>query len=158
MTKSLKLVITLLILISFLEVKAQISLGAGAWYGTDIENVGFSVNGKYEINEKWAIAPAYSYFIKKTNTQWSVLDIDTNYQFTGVGEKGSFYGIGGLNLTFWEYDGPIVSDLKSEAYCFNLGLGLSFDISEKFAIAPEMRYTFGDLDYFRMGVKFMFGL
>lgn len=158
MKNLLKVIICTIVLCSFSESKAQISLGAGTWYGTDIDNVGFSINGKYDFNDKWAIAPTYSYFIKKTNTQWSTLDIDANYQFTGVGEKGSLYGIGGLNLTFWEYNGPIVTDLKSEAYCFNLGLGLNFDISEKLSIAPEMKYTFGDLDYFRMGVNFMFGL
>lgn len=158
MKNLLKAIICTIILCSFSESKAQISLGVGSWYGTDIDNVGFSINGKYDFNEKWAIAPSYSYFIKMSNTQWSTLDIDANYQFTKVGENGSFYGLGGLNLTFWEYDGPIVSDLKSTAYCMNLGLGLNFDISDHFAIAPELKYTFGDLNYLRIGVNFMFGL
>lgn len=161
MNKLFKAVICLIVLFLFTEAKAQFSLGGGVWYGTDIDNVGFSVNGKYEFNDKWAVAPTYSYFLKKEIMNWSTLDIDANYQFTGVGDKGSLYGIGGLNLTFWklEYSGNIITDLeiKSTAYCFNLGLGLHFDISDKFSIAPELKSTFGDINYFRMGIIIMYG-
>jgi len=48
-----KEVIFTIILCSFSELKAQINLSVGSWYSTDIDNVGFSINGKYDFNEKW---------------------------------------------------------------------------------------------------------
>ncbi len=49
------------------QANAQISAGAGVVFGSDINNIGFSINGKYVINETWAAAPSFTFFfLKKT--------------------------------------------------------------------------------------------
>jgi len=169
MKKFLTVIIVLVVVFSFSEVKAQISVGGGLWYGTDINNVGFSINGKYEFNEDWSAAPSFTYFLKKDNVNWSALDLDANYQITDIGNIGGLYGIGGLSMTFWgfkfddsglgDYAG-IYSDFDTNftEVGLNLGLGLNVVTSEKLAIAPEIRYTLGGVNYLRIGVKVMFGL
>lgn len=147
------------------EASAQISVGGGIVYGTDINNIGISANGKYEFNEKWAAAPAFTYFLKKNYVNWSALDLDANYQITELENIGGLYAIGGLNMTFYkikinglsEFMGGSDSVTGSNTG-LNLGVGLNFAASEKFIIAPELKYTISSGSYLRAGVKIMFGI
>jgi hypothetical protein len=171
MKNLLKVVICVAVVVfSFSTTKAQISVGPGLVYGTDINNIGFSINGKYEFNEKWAAAPSFTYFLKKDDLTWSALDFNANYQFTEIENIGGLYGIGGLGLTFWGFDSKETGldefaefyggslDTNTTELGVNLGLGLNIATTEKLAIAPEIMYTFGGTNYLRIGVKVMFGL
>lgn len=163
-------IILLVVVFSFSEAKAQISVGGGIVYGTDINNIGFSINGKYEINEDWSAAPSFTYFLKKNYVKWSALDFDANYQIIDIEKVGGLYALGGLNLTFWgidtkrsgldkfaDYYGGSI-DTNTTDIGLNLGVGLNYTLTEKLAIAPEMKYTLGGVNYFRIGVKVLFGL
>ncbi len=165
-----KVLVVLTLIFSVSGVKAQMSAGPGLVFGTDINNIGFSANGKYEFNEKWSAAPSFTYFLKKDYVNWSALDLDANYQITEIENVGGLYAIGGLNLTFWkvkydyDYDLGEYGDFSgsingngSDAGV-NLGLGLNVPAGEKMAIAPEIRYTLGGANYLRIGVKVMFSL
>ncbi|WP_346854456.1 outer membrane beta-barrel protein [uncultured Draconibacterium sp.] len=147
--------------------QAQISVGGGLWYGSDISSIGISVNGKYAFNEKWSAAPAFTYFLEKDYVKWSALDFDANYAITDIENVGSLYGIGGLSVTFWKVDfgdtfgmGDYGIDLDASGsdVGVNLGLGLNVMASEKLAIAPEIKYTISDGGYLRIGAKILFGL
>jgi hypothetical protein len=161
------------------ESQAQISVGGGLWYGTDINNLGISVNGKYDINEQWAAAPSFTYFLEKDYLKWSVLDLDVNYAITELENVGSLYGIGGLAITFWKVDfgndyhidtdmeeygdydfgyDDFASDASSSDIGINLGVGLKIAASENLAIAPEIKYTISNGGYLRVGAKIFFGL
>lgn len=148
------------------EASAQISVGGGIVYGTDINNIGISVNGKYEFNEKWSAAPAFTYFLKKDYVNWSALDLDANYQITELENIGGLYAIGGLNMTFYKikYDfgfggyGSSSGSVTGSNTGLNLGLGLNVPVSEKFMIAPEIKYSISSGSYLRAGVKIMFGI
>ena len=159
----------MVVLFSFPEVKSQISVGGGLWYGSDINNIGISINGKYEINDEWTAAPAFTYFLKKDYITWSTLDLNVNYNIIEVENVGSLYGIGGFGLTFWGWDYETgddewaayygeAFDTKWTDFGVNLGAGLDISINEKMSIAPEIMYTFGGVNFLRIGAKFMFGL
>ena len=157
------------------QANAQISIGPGIAYGTDINNIGFNLNGKYEINEKLAIAPSFTYFLKKDYVNWSSLDLNANYRLTNIENVGSLYAIGGIGATFWSFDGDEIIDLDFGDYEIpdelvgdydtdtteigvNLGIGLNISTKKKTHIYPEIMYTFGDLNYLRFGAKIMFNL
>lgn len=161
-----KTLIAIVLFFTVAETSAQMSAGAGIVYGTDINNVGFSVNGKYEINEDWSAAPSFTYFLKKDYVNWSALDLDANYQLTELENIGGLYAIGGLNLTFYKikYDfdfgefGSSNGSATGSDAGINLGLGLNVPAGDNMAIAPEIRYTLGGANYLRIGVKVLFGL
>ena len=161
-----KTIVAAIFLLTAAEASAQMSAGAGIVYGTNINTIGFNVNGKYEFNEKWSAAPAFTYFLKKDLVNWSALDLDANYQLTELENIGGLYAIGGLNMTFYkikydfdfgEYGSDSGSITGSDAGV-NLGLGLNVPAGEKLVIAPEIKYTLGGANYLRIGVKVMFGL
>ncbi len=171
MKNLLKVAICLVVLFSFSEARAQISVGGGLWYGSDINSIGISANGKYVFDEQWSAAPAFTYFLEKDYVNWSALDLDVNYNFTEIENVGSLYGIAGLAVTFWkvDYDGDTYDMGEYGAYDFsfeasgsdigfNLGIGLNVAASDKFAIAPEVKYTISDGGYFRIGAKILFGI
>ncbi len=124
---------------SFTEAKAQISAGGGLHYGTNINNIGISINGKYAFTEEWSAAPAFTYFIPKDGFTWMVLDLDANYKFMEFDGVGGLYGIGGLGMTFAHYkidaDLGIYGDYSasgtSTAVGLNLGAGLEIPLNEK---------------------------
>lgn len=165
---------TLLIVSLFLVVtksQAQISVGGGLWYGSDINTIGISANGHYSFTEKWSAAPSFTYFFEKDYVKWSALDLDANYNITKLENIGSLYGIGGLSITFWsfDYDGGTFDmgefgsydldlDASGSDVGLNLGLGLNIAASENLAIAPEIKYTVSDGGYLRIGAKILFGL
>lgn len=166
MKNLLKVFLVLTVLFTFSEAKAQMSAGAGIVYGTNINNVGFSVNGEYEFNEKWSAAPAFTYFLKKDYVNWSTLDLDANYQLSEIENIGGLYAIGGLNMTFYKikYEadygdyGNFSESLTGSELGVNLGFGLTVPAGDNLAIAPEIKYTLGGANYLRIGVKVMFGL
>lgn len=159
-----KAVVILIVLFAFSEANAQISAGLGVHYGTDINNVGFSMNGEYQINEQWSAAPSFTLFLKKDYVTWSALDLDANYQITKIEKVGGLYGLAGLNMTFYkiklEYDLGVYGDYSDSAsgteIGLSLGLGLDIPIGDKLALAPEIRYTVGGANYLRMGAKVMY--
>uniref|UniRef100_UPI0032164896 outer membrane beta-barrel protein n=1 Tax=uncultured Draconibacterium sp. TaxID=1573823 RepID=UPI0032164896 len=166
----LKSLLALILFFVVAQSQAQISVGGGLWYGSDISSIGISVNGKYAFNEKWSAAPAFTYFLEKDYVKWSALDFDANYAITEIENVGSLYGIGGLSITFWKVDfdtsydmGDLgVYDIDLDAngsdVGLNLGVGLNVVTSDKFAIAPEIKYTVSDGGYLRIGAKILFGI
>ncbi len=159
------IVLAVVLAFSTTESKAQMSAGGGLVYGTGINNIGISINGKYEFNEKWAAAPAFTYFFKKDGVSWMPLDLDVNYMITDIDGVGGLYGIGGLGLTFAHYnysaDFGVLGDYSASGTTttvgLNLGAGLNIPLSDNMAIAPELKFTIANGSYFRIGAKFMFG-
>ncbi|MCF6357442.1 MAG: outer membrane beta-barrel protein [Draconibacterium sp.] len=141
------------------------SVGGGLVYGTSINTIGISINGKYEFTEDWSADPAFTYFIPKDGLTWMVLDLDGNYQITEFDGVGGLYGIGGLGMTFarFDWDDELGSIMGSSSYTsttvgLNLGVGLEIPLSESMAVSPEMKLTIGNGTYFRIGAKIMFGI
>ncbi|NOR75634.1 MAG: outer membrane beta-barrel protein [Draconibacterium sp.] len=160
------IVIAIVSTFSFTEAKAQISVGGGLVFGTRINTIGITANGKYEFTEDWSAAPAFTYFIPKDGFTWMALDLDANYKITQFEGIGGLYGIGGLGMTFAHYKveadlgefGSYSASGTSTSAGLNLGAGLEIPLSEKMAVSPEMKITIGNGSYFRIGAKIMFGL
>lgn len=149
------------------NLKAQIKVGGGAAYGTNISSIGISVNGEYALNETWDAAAGFTYFFEKNYLSWSALDLDAHYTFTEIEGFGKLYGIAGLNMLFFNYKIPTV-DLggfgsygggsgTSSSAGLNLGIGTKIPMSEKITLAPELKYALGN-NFFQVGVKIFFGL
>ncbi len=158
------IVLTVVFAFSTTESKAQMSAGGGLWYGTNINSIGISINGKYQFNEEWSADPAFTYFIPKNGLTWMALDLDANYKFMEFDGVGALYGIGGLGITFAHFDwGEYASILGTGSTTstyggLNLGAGLEIPLGESMAVSPEMKITIGNATFFRIGARFMFGL
>lgn len=162
-TKQLFLLIALFTLTTVVS-KAQLKVGAGLHYATDIDNLGISLNGQYLINDDWTAAAGFTYFLETEYIKWSALDFNAHYSIKTIENVGALYGIGGLNITMIKIDIPGFSDWIGESSTsdsnvgLNIGAGLSIDISEKLVLAPEAVYTISSGGYLRIGAKLLFAL
>jgi hypothetical protein len=159
------IVLAVVLAFSTTESKAQMSAGGGLVFGTGINNIGISVNGKYDFTEQWSAAPAFTYFFKKDGLTWMILDLDANYMIAEFDGVGGLYGIGGLGMTFAHYKidadlgawGDYSTSGTTTTVGLNLGAGLNIPLGDNMAIAPELKFTIANGSFFRIGAKFMFG-
>lgn len=157
-----KLILTLAIVITMIgSLSAQMKLGGGLWYATDIDNLGISANFNYDFNEKWSAAPSFTYILPKNEITWMVLDLDANYIITEVENLGKIYALAGLKVMFWswDYDSNYIDlDTSGSDAGVNVGAGLILPINENLFLAPEIKYSIGDGDFLRLGAKILFSL
>lgn len=145
------------------SLQAQFKAGLGVHYATDINSIGISVNGQYDIDDVWAATGAFTFFLENDYVRWSALDFNANYRITDFAETGYLYGIGGLSFTMVTIDygdvyggwGGIESSTASYVG-LNLGVGANFAITDEISIAPEMVYSIGSIGYLRLGAKVMY--
>lgn len=155
--KSFVMTIIAVVLLSLTSM-AQFKVGGGLWYGSDINTVGISIDGKYEFTEEWSGSGRYTYFFD-SDINWSSLDFDANYFFYTIEDVGSFYGIAGIDFLFFSYDFEafgISGDVSDTFVGFNLGAGFEYELTDQLDLYPEMRYTFGDGNYFRIGASLLY--
>ena len=129
------LVVAILALVSSASF-AQVKYGGGLSLGTEANDgdMGIGINARvdYSFNEKWSIAPNFTYWFSGDLIKLWQLNADVHYTFSGD-EALSFYGIGGLNYTHAKLDfdfGVISGDVTENEIGLNLGVGAF--LNEKF--------------------------
>jgi hypothetical protein len=153
-------------MISVSSLKAQISVGPGIVYGTNIESMGASANASCDITPRISVLGAYSYFFNKvpyvdgSNSNWWTLDLDGAYKCYKLSDKSDLNVLAGVNLIYFKSASSLgsITGIYNRLLGANIGVGWKLKMGNKNNLIPEVRYTFGDLDYFRFGVKFMFGI
>lgn len=146
----------------------KLRAGAGLVYATEIGNVGINLNGVYTLTDEWEASLGFSHIFEKDYLRYNVLDLDAHYIFFNQNEKMNVYGLAGLGLTFWKANIPAMdfgygistpemSDNGTEVG-LNLGVGMNYKLSDRFNLAPEIRYTIMDGSYLRIGasVQYLF--
>lgn len=141
--------VCLFLLFGATETFAQLKVGGGVFYASKIENAGLNVSANYSFSDEFSAVPSFTYFFEKDNLNWSMLDLDVNYSFAEL-DFAYVYGLGGLNITFWELFG-----LNGSKAGLNLGLGLAMPISDNLTFSPELKYTIREAGFFRFGIKLM---
>lgn len=137
MKRKLMLLVAILALVSSASF-AQLKYGGGLSLGTEAKEggTGLGINARvdYSINEKFSIAPNFTFwFPGEDQTLWQ-LNADVHYTFAGD-EALSFYGIGGLNYTHYKFDGgsydtefgSLDFDYDDNSIGLNLGVGANMN-------------------------------
>nr|WP_321451248.1 outer membrane beta-barrel protein [uncultured Carboxylicivirga sp.] len=161
--------IFILILVITLSIKlfaqssndSKFRLGLGIIYASEVESTGLTINGIYNISERWETAIAYSHIFENLNLSWDVLDVDGHYIFYDNDKKLNVYALTGLAFTYWKREtiGTILfpGQTRTGTYIgLNIGVGTNIELSEKFNLVPEIRGTLFDLSYTRIGVTAQF--
>ncbi len=122
---------------------AQISVGGGLGYGTNIEALGLKVDGVYTINEDFRAGADIIYYFEDSDVTFWELNLNGNYIFT-QDESMIIYGLAGINYARQSVSTEWGSWSNSEVG-LNIGAGLEYDLG--FAtIAPEIKYALSSLD------------
>ena len=170
MKLSLRLLITLLICsFNFSTTHAQLSLGGGLAFGTDIESVGITVRGVYPFNDEWEGAGSFTYFIPKNESDvlkislWE-FNADAHYILNST-EKFTFYPLAGLSIAgvtfdFSDLNNPFFNDLDGTTteVGLNIGAGGTLLFSESLTGYGELKYVIGGFDQLVINIGVLFQL
>lgn len=135
--------------------KGQTAVGANMSYGTEISNIGFGVKGQYGITDAIRVEAGFDYFLKKDACTFWNINLNAHYLFP-LSDKLKVYPLVGLtyahtSVDFGSYDLPSWDEYSDEYGAdggsssdskigVNLGAGLQYDLSDKWAVNVEVKY------------------
>ena len=147
---------------------AQIQVGGGIGFATEIENLGFQAGGTYVINEDIRVAADIIYYLPGDQGQgvvdvnWFEFNANGHYLFQDEDDL-KFYGLGGINFTRVSIDFPenqffgggSVSDTEVG---LNVGAGLEYGLGFGNLYA-EAKYVLSSADHLTVtgGLRFPIG-
>lgn len=119
----------------------------------DVDEVAIGGLGEFKVANKFTLSPQLLLYFPDNDYNFFEVNFNGNYYFFSQ-EVVSFYGLGGLNLARFSYDGP-GGDYNDTELGLNLGAGINFEIG-KVVPFSELRFTIGDYDQLVLsgGLKF----
>jgi hypothetical protein len=78
--------------------QAQVFLGGGLTYGTEISKLGINLRGTYEIDDKIVAEPNVSFFFKENSTSFFAIDLNGRYKLFNIGETTEIYPVAGISI------------------------------------------------------------
>lgn len=111
---------------------AQISIGGGLTYGTDIEEIGIQVGGTYVLNENMRLGADIIYWLIGSESffgesiSYTFLEINANFNYIFYNENDLIlYGLGTLGIHYakvsFDFDDDFFAGSGSDT---ELGLGI----------------------------------
>lgn len=157
--------VVLLSLVGY-SANAQIKVGGSLAYATEINGPGITVNGLYQINDQWEVAPSFTYFFKKDYVSWWSIDANAHYVFKND-DKIALYGLAGLELLGVKVDVPSYSfggytvgggSASDSKFGLNIGAGGRLGFTDKICGFGEVKYSIVDNGYLCFNVGVLFSL
>jgi opacity protein-like surface antigen len=136
---------------------AQLKLGAGLGYGTDIEELGIQFRGVYTVSDPWrASADFVLYFDGVDDLSIWELNLNGHYVFIND-EKKTVYALAGLNIIKVNFDATSGLDDTSDTG-LNLGAGIEIPLGSV-ELFGEARFALGGAEqlFFSAGVQIPLG-
>lgn len=129
--------------------QAQLSVGAGVSYGSEVEAVGIQPRVVYAISGPWRAAADFNFYLdgKEKVTYWD-LNLNGQYAFH-ESDALTAYALAGLNFFHAEVDTgsslPGFEDVSETETGLNLGAGIQLPLGRLSGLL-EARYVLGDYD------------
>ncbi len=145
--------------------KGETAVGINLMYGTEISNLGIGAKAQYNFTDAIRGEASFNYFLEKDAMKMWDININAHYLFP-VANKLKLYPLVGVTYTNWNLGSSILSDIENELkdmyddwgipsddaedfdsgsnskgkFGANLGAGVQYDLSDKFAIGLEVKY------------------
>lgn len=125
---------------------SQTEIGGGLVFGSDIEELGITLDGNFYISDQFSISPNLTFFFAEDPVNFFTINADGRYNFE-VGSETIVYPLGGLNLAFTSIDtGGFGGDTSNTELGINLGGGINYFFSDNLGILGELKFVVGDAD------------
>jgi len=160
--------ILLVFLFSLTTSSAQIKLGAGLAFGTDIANIGITAKGHYDFTEEWDGAASFTFFLAGEDTPGVDLNVwefnaDAHY-IVSSNDKFTFYPLAGLSIAGVTIDfntgipGFDNGSRTNTEVGINLGAGIELGLTESISGVAEIKYVAGGFDQLVLNAGVLFAL
>lgn len=134
---------------------AQIRVGGGLGYGTDISEVGLNIRGLYQINDNIGAQADFMFYFVGENLSYTEFNVNGNY-FFGT-EQFRPYALAGLNISRLKASVPFFGSITDTEIGLNVGGGGMYDINDMISVFGEAKYIVSNADQLVItaGVLFM---
>lgn len=150
------LILSAVILLSANTSFAQLRVGGGIGYGTDIEELGIMVRGLYDIDDEWRGAASFVYYLDGIEDV-SFWEINFNGHYVIV-DNGNIqvHALAGLNFTrvgftFIDFNGNRFSEGATETG-INIGGGVIVPLSDALDLIADLKYVISDASQLLLAV------
>jgi outer membrane immunogenic protein len=161
-----KLLLIILVSLTFFASQAQSRAGAMLAYGSRAQQLGLGGNLEFFLTDDLSISPnMIIYFANSHNNMrdfWFEANLNANYYFYDY-DVFEFYGSAGLNYTFRNHKDKVIDNNSYSAGNLNLNLGggINFKFGDRPDLLPfsEIRYVLGTTNQVVLvaGVRFNIG-
>jgi hypothetical protein len=112
--------------------------------------------GRYNILNNVRVAPDIYFVLPKDKV--TGLDVDINFHYVfDLDNSLTIYPLAGISMSNNRYAGNNeVSSSSSTNWGFNLGGGLSYNLTDFSYVNLEAKYTFSDFDFYFVGIGYGF--
>ncbi|RMF30583.1 MAG: hypothetical protein D6765_03010 [Bacteroidetes bacterium] len=135
-----------------LPLQAQLQVGGGLAFGTEIETLGLTAKVNFDITESIEGSGSFTFFLPNgdiPNNDFTFWEIngDGHYTFT-ENESLSIYGLAGINIGHWSFENdfgfPGANPSDTE-FGLNVGGGIRLPFGSITGYG-EIKYTISDFD------------
>jgi len=137
---------------------AQLSIGGGAAYSSEVEKWGVQVRGGYDVNEEWRGLGTFTYYFDGIEDfsiwEWNA---DANY-FYYEDYNLSAYALGGINGVVSTLSDPNDSTEVMLELGLNIGTGGHYQLVENLKALLEIKYVISDFDQIVISGGVLFAL
>jgi opacity protein-like surface antigen len=139
------------------ETKAQLSIGGGVGYGTDVEEIGLQVRAIYGLTDNIRVGGDFLYYlVSGDGLSLYETNLNGHYAFANT-DKFIGYGLVGLNLLTARVSIFGISGSTSEVG-LNVGAGGQVKFTDKISGLLEAKYAIGDAGQAVIGLGLLFSL
>ncbi|MCS7176384.1 MAG: hypothetical protein NZ960_01975 [Candidatus Kapabacteria bacterium] len=133
---------------------AQIHLGVGLCFGSDIEKPGIDLRGYYGLSPTLRLTPNFHYFFTESGTSFWTIDLNAHYIFYEHRRQQRAYGLFGLQYARRDIGFETVSDSE-----IGLNVGIGGETRVDFgAIFGEIKFVLGGAEQLVIGAGLRFSL
>jgi len=132
-------------------------------YQSSYERFTLGVQGRYNLTDNIRLAPDVMFFFPKDKVTGLDVNLNAHYVFRFPGERFSVYPLVGIGMQNNFYGKDSDANPKDKAYtktklAFNLGGGISYNVTERGFLNAEIKFMFGDDDsaVFLLGYGYRF--
>lgn len=125
---------------------AQVSIGVHTLYGTEVENLGLGIKGRYDFTDHIRGEANFNYYFKKHGLEFWDINANAHYLFP-IGEKVTVYPLAGIGYVHVKgtqivQTGPLRAELSTSdgKFGFNAGGGMDYQLTEDLYLNAELKY------------------
>ena len=134
------------------QMAAGVNFNLGAGYGGGYSNFGIGAKFQYSFTDHIRVEPAFTYYFKKDYLSMWDFFANVHYVFGMANDKLNLYPLAGIGVL-----GAKASVLGYSAsntnFGVNLGGGVEYKLSDKFALGAEIKYAIVGNSYGHLGVQ-----
>ncbi|MDR3261719.1 MAG: outer membrane beta-barrel protein [Tannerella sp.] len=117
--------------------RGRASVGSHLGYALDCEAATIGFDYRYHFLPDFRLAPSITYMIRNNDVSAWYMDMDFHYMVP-VSSIFSFYPIGGVGLSIWNWNGREGNDTRLG---LNVGLGGELRLTREISVGLDMKYN-----------------